>query len=75
VFGEEVEVVGELTMMPTTAKTAESRVMRESRKTKSHGRAGEISALARALLSFYLTCNRARPNSYEAKYRTTDGHF
>jgi hypothetical protein len=67
VFGEEVEVVGELTTTPTTAKTAESRVMRESRKTKSHGRAGEISALARALLSFYLTCNRARPNSYEAK--------
>jgi hypothetical protein len=48
VFGEEAEVVGELTTTPTTAKTAESRVMRESRKMKSHGRAKEIGALAKA---------------------------
>jgi hypothetical protein len=35
-FGEETEVVGKLTTTLTTAKTAESRVMREFRKTKSH---------------------------------------
>jgi hypothetical protein len=36
-FGKEAEVVGELTTTPTIAKTVESRVMRESRKMKSHG--------------------------------------
>jgi hypothetical protein len=54
VFGEEAKVVGELTTTPTTTKMAESRVMREFRKKKSHGRTEEIGALARALLFFIL---------------------